>query len=55
MAERAATDQRMADMSQYMQSLSAAQGFTLPPPLFPVVDLVVFHTPVSIKIIVRCW
>jgi hypothetical protein len=44
MAERAATDQRMADMFQYMQSLSAAQGFAPPPPLFPAVDPVVFHT-----------
>jgi hypothetical protein len=55
MAERAATDQRMADMFQYMQSLSASQGFALPPPLFPVVDPAMFHTPVSIKIAVRCW
>jgi hypothetical protein len=55
MVERAATDQRMADMFQYMQSLSAAQGFTPPPLLFPAVDPAVFHTPVSIKIVVRCW
>jgi hypothetical protein len=55
MAKRAATDQRMADMFQYMQSLSAAQGFAPPPPLFPAVDPAVFHTPVSIKIVVRCW
>jgi hypothetical protein len=55
MAERAATDQRMADMFQYMQSLSAAQGFAPPPPLFPAIDPAVFHTPVSIKIVVRCW
>jgi hypothetical protein len=55
MAERAATDQRMADMFQYMQSLSAAHGFAPPPPFLPAVDLVVFHTPVSIKIVVRCW
>jgi hypothetical protein len=47
--------QRMAEMFQYMQSLGAAQGFASPPPLFPVVDLPLFHTPVSIKIVVRCW
>jgi hypothetical protein len=55
MAERATTDQRMADMFQYMQSLSASQGFAPPPPLFPAVDPAVFHTPMSIKIVVRCW
>jgi hypothetical protein len=55
MVERAAIDQRMADMFQYMQSLSASQGFAPPPPLFPAVDLAVFHTPVSIQIVVRCW
>jgi hypothetical protein len=61
MAERAerearlAADQRMADMFQYLQSLGAAQGITPPPPLFPPVDPAVFHTPMSIKIIVRCW
>jgi hypothetical protein len=55
MAERAATDQRMAEMFQYMQSLSAAQGFAPPPPLFPAVDPAMFHTPASIKIVVRCW
>jgi hypothetical protein len=47
--------QRMAEMFQYMQSLGAAQGFALPPPLFPAVDPALFHTPVSIKIVVRCW
>jgi hypothetical protein len=52
---RLADQQRMAEMFQYMQSLSAAQGFAPPPPLFPTVDLAFFHTPVSIKIIVRCW
>jgi hypothetical protein len=55
MVEQAATDQRMVDMFQYMQSLSAAQGFAPPPPLFPAVDPAVLHTPVSIKIVVRCW
>jgi hypothetical protein len=58
MAEREArlTDhQRMAEMFQYMQSLGAAQGFAPPPPLFPAVDSALFHTPVSIKIVVRCW
>jgi hypothetical protein len=55
MAERAVTDQRMADMFQYMQSLSAAQGFAPPPPLFPAVDPAMFHTPVSIKIVVTFW
>jgi hypothetical protein len=52
---RLADQQRMAEMFKYMQSLGAAQGFTLPPPLFPVVDPTLFHTPVSIKIVVRCW
>jgi hypothetical protein len=55
MAEQAATDQRMADMFQYMQSLSAAHGFAPPPLLFLAVDPAMFHTPVSIKIVVRCW
>ena len=52
---RLADHKRMAEMFQYMQSLGAAQGFTPPPPLFPIVDPDLFHTPVSIKIIVRCW
>jgi hypothetical protein len=42
MAEREACladQQRMAEMSQYMQSLGAAQGFAPPPMLFPPVDL----------------
>jgi hypothetical protein len=52
---RLAADQRMAEMFQYMQSLSAAQGFAPPPPLFPTVDPTQFHTPVSIKIVVTCW
>jgi hypothetical protein len=47
--------QRMAEMFQYMQSLGAAQGFAPPPPLFPAVDPGIFHTPVSITIVVRCW
>jgi hypothetical protein len=58
MAEREAclaADQRMAEMFQYMQNLGAAQGIAPPPPLFPPVDLALFHTPVSIKIVVRCW
>jgi hypothetical protein len=55
MAERAATDQRMADMFQYMQRIRGSQGFAPPPPLFLAVDPAVFHTPVSIKIVVRCW
>jgi hypothetical protein len=55
MAERAAADQRMAEMFQYMQSLGAAQGIPPPPPLFPPVDPAQFHTPVSIKIVVTCW
>ena len=54
-AARLADQQRMAEMFQYMQSLGAAQGFAPPPPLFPAVDPAVFHTPVSIKIVVRCW
>jgi hypothetical protein len=57
-AERAARlvdQQRMEKMFQYMQSLGAAQGFAPPPPLFPAVDPAPFHTPVSIKIVVRCW
>jgi hypothetical protein len=54
MAERAAADQRMVEMFQYMQSLGAAQGIAPPPPLFPPVDPTVFHTPVSINIVVRC-
>jgi hypothetical protein len=52
---READHERMAEMFQYMQSLGAAQGFAPPPPLFPAVDPALFHTPVSIKIIVRCW
>jgi hypothetical protein len=55
MAERAAADQRMAEMFQYMHSLGTAQGFAPPPPLFPAVDPALFHTPVSIKIVVTCW
>ncbi len=58
MAEREARlvdHQRMAEMFQYMQSLGAAQGFAPPPPLFPAVDPSLFHTPVSIKIVVTCW
>jgi hypothetical protein len=51
---RLADHQRMAEMFQYMQSLGAAQGFAPPPPLFPAVDTSLFHTPVSIKIVVRC-
>jgi hypothetical protein len=47
--------QRMVEMFQYMQSLGAAQGFAPPPLLFPAVDPALFHTPVSIKIVVRCW
>ena len=54
MAERAAADQRMAEMFQYMQSLGAAQGIAPPPPLFPPVAPTLFHTPVSTKIVVRC-
>jgi hypothetical protein len=52
---RRADHQRMAEMFQYMQSLGAAQGIAPPPPLFPPVDPSLFHTPVSIKIIGRCW
>jgi hypothetical protein len=52
-AERRADHQRMAEMFQYMQSLGAAQGIAPPPPLFPPVDLALFNTPVSIKIVVR--
>jgi hypothetical protein len=52
---RLADHQMMAEMFQYMQSLGAAQGFAPPPPLFLVVDPTLFHTHVSIKIVVRCW
>jgi hypothetical protein len=52
---RLADQQMMAEMFQYMQSLGAAQGFAPPPPLFPTVDPAFFHTPVSIKTVVRCW
>jgi hypothetical protein len=52
---RRADHQRMAEMFQYMQSLGSAQGIAPPPPLFPPVDPALFHTPVSIKIVVRCW
>ena len=51
---RLVDQQRMTEMFAYMQSLGAAQGFAPPPLLFPAVDPVVFHTPVSIKIVVRC-
>ena len=50
---RLADHQRMAEMFQYMQSLGAAQDIAPPPPLFPPVDPALFHTPVSIKIVVR--
>jgi hypothetical protein len=52
---RLADQQRMAEMFQYMQSLGAAQGFAPQPPLFPTIDPGLFHTPMSIKIVVRCW
>jgi hypothetical protein len=58
MAEREArlvADQRMAETFQYMQSLGAEQSFAPPPPLFPAVDPALFHTLVSIKIVVTCW
>jgi hypothetical protein len=55
LAARLADQQRMAKMFQYMQSLGAAQGFAPPPPLFSTIDPALFHTPVSIKIVVRCW
>jgi hypothetical protein len=54
-AARLADQQRMAEMFQYMQSFGAAQGFALPPPLFPTIDPALFYTPVSIKIVVGCW
>jgi hypothetical protein len=54
-AARLADHQRMAEMFQYMQSLGATQGIAPPPPLFPQVDPALFHTSVSIKIVVRCW
>jgi hypothetical protein len=54
-AARLADQQRMAEMFQYMQSLAAAQGYAPPPPLFPTIDPALFHTPVSIKIVVRYW
>jgi hypothetical protein len=54
-AERATADQRMVEMFQYMQSLGTAQGFAPPPPFFPAVDPALFHTSVSIKIIITCW
>jgi hypothetical protein len=54
-AARLADHQRMAEMFQYMQSLGAAQGFASPPPVFPTIDPTLFHTPVSMKIIVRYW
>jgi hypothetical protein len=47
---RLADQQRMAEMFWYMQSLSAAQGFAPPPPLFPPADPAPFHSPVSSKI-----
>jgi hypothetical protein len=51
---RLADQQRITEMFQYMESLGTAQGFAPPPPLFPTVDPALFHTPMSIKIIVRC-
>jgi hypothetical protein len=53
--DREADHQKMVEIFQYMQSIGAAQGFTPPPLLFPVVDPTLFHTLVSIKIVVRCW
>jgi hypothetical protein len=52
---READHQKMTEMFQYMQSLGAAQGLASPPPLFLAVDPALFHTPMSIKIVVRCW
>ena len=49
MAERAAADQRMAEMFQYMQSLGAAQGIAPPPPLFPAVDPSLFQSGTIIR------
>jgi hypothetical protein len=49
---RLVDQKRIAEMSQYMQSLGAAHGFAPPPSLFPPVDPAQFHTPVSIKILV---
>jgi hypothetical protein len=41
-------------MFQYMQFLGAAQAFAPLPPLFPLADLALFHTPLSIKILFLC-
>jgi hypothetical protein len=55
---RLAAHQRMAEMFQYMQSLLAPHRVSLRHlhcSLQTAVDPALFHTPVSIKIVVTCW
>ena len=51
-AEREAEQRRMAEILQYMQSLSATTGIVSPPSLFAPPPPPHYSTPVSINILV---